>query len=242
MPAWLSPMRRTWGPVPSTRVQAVGRLVEAVRRAAGSRRSMASKSRSVGTGVKPVVVSVLVGVAAAGVARSLMAGMMRRAEMMLMARPAAMTGRRWRSRSPEIRTGCSRSWKLREARAVAIRDGEGDGGGGGELEGAVHDPEHGPVPQVGPVGDLPQVHDRLQRQDGPGGPAAGGLQGEDHHGGDRGGQAPLDRVPGRPTTRPPPPGRPDPRHGQGLVGAARSRPARVMIPGVKAKKAPARSW
>src|SRR6476659_249441 len=82
---------------------------------------MARQSRPVGTGVKPVVVRSLPATAAVLVVGLVMAGMMTTAAMMLVARPTAMTVRRWRSRRPDRRMGWSRRRKLSEARAVARR-------------------------------------------------------------------------------------------------------------------------
>src|SRR4051812_50156979 len=88
-------------------------------------------------GVKPVVVRSWPATAAVLVVGLVMAGMMMTAAMMLVARPAAMTVRRWRSSTAETRTGRSRSWKLREARAVAtstvramVAGGKGAAAGG----------------------------------------------------------------------------------------------------------------
>jgi hypothetical protein len=71
---------------------------------------MASQSRPVGTGVKPVVVRFWPATAAVEVEGLVMAGMMTRAAMTLVARLTAMTVRRWRSRRVDRRMGCSRSW------------------------------------------------------------------------------------------------------------------------------------
>ena len=108
-----------------------------------------------------------------------MAGMMMTAAMMLVARPTAMTVRRWRSRTAGDADGVFEELVAEGGEGGGDEDGEGDGGEGGGVEGAGDDQDDGPVPQVGAVGDLAEVDDGVAGQDPAGGAAVGGFEGGD---------------------------------------------------------------
>src|SRR4051812_25261766 len=146
---------------------------------------MACQSSPVGTGVKPVVVRSWLATAAVEVGL-VMAGMTTTGAMTLVARLVGVTARRGGG------GGAGRGAGGDEGAAVGVEgagqadgvfeeleaergegggdeDGEGDGGQGGGVEGAGEDQDHGPVPQVGAVGDLAEVDDAVAGQHSAGG-------------------------------------------------------------------------